>query len=80
MSEETFYGKSAEGKVVQIVVAEQRWRIEVMFDGHLHPVIEYDGSDYDEMCGCIGGLCLSMAVDRITIYRNNEQHRRIELR
>lgn len=79
MSEETYYTQQ-DGKIVQIVVADQRWRVEVMYDGHLHPVIEYDGSDNDEMCMCIGEKCLSMYVDRIIIYRNNEQHRRIELR
>jgi hypothetical protein len=79
MSEETYYTQQ-EGKVVQIVVADQRWRVEVMYDCYLHPVLEYDGSSYDEMCACIGGLCLSMTVDRIIIYRNGEQHRRIELR
>lgn len=79
MSEETYYTQQ-DGKIVQIVVADQRWRVEVMYDCHLHPVLEYDGSDYDEMCSCIGGLCLSMTVDRIIIYRNGEQHRRIELR
>jgi len=56
------------------------WKVTVLFDGSLVLKVDYEGKDFEEVEKRIGHLAMIQVIDRIIVYKNGEQHRRIELK
>jgi len=52
----------------------------VLFDGSHVMKTGYEGRDFGEVERQVGHLALIQVTDRIIVYKNGEQYRRIDLR
>ncbi len=56
------------------------YRVDALRDHSVRVVTEYTGHDQAAAMQIIGKLCMEVVVDRIVVYRNGDEYRRIELR
>jgi hypothetical protein len=56
------------------------WKVTVLFDGCLEAKTDHEGRDFEEVEKRVGHLALIQVTDRIIVYKNGEQYRRIDLR
>jgi len=56
------------------------WRVTALFDGYLEMKTDYEGKDFDEVEKRVGHLAMMQVTDRIIVYKNGEQYRRLDLR
>ena len=56
------------------------WKVTVLFDGSHEMKVGYEGRDFEEVEKQVGHLALIQVTDRIIVYKNGEQYRRIDLR
>jgi hypothetical protein len=72
------------GSMYTVPVKEQaekhHWKVEALYDCSMNKAVEYEGDDRGKMVKCVGELCLTVTVDKIFIWRDNEKYRHIEMR
>ncbi len=56
------------------------YRVDALRDCSVRVVTEYTGHSEASAMQIIGKLCMEVVVDRIVVYRNGDEYRRIELR
>ena len=57
-----------------------KWKVTVLFDGSHEMKTVCEGRDFEEVEKQVGHLALIQVTDRIIVYKNGEQWRRIDLR
>lgn len=56
------------------------WKVTALFDGSLEVKTGYEGRDFEEVEKQVGHLAMIDVTDRIIVYKNGEQYRRLDLR
>src|SRR5690348_10799761 len=56
------------------------WRVEVLFDSHAQVQQDYEGKDFEEVEKRVGHLVMIRVTERIIVYKNGEEYRRIDAR